>query len=379
MHHIRVRVLAGVLAFASYAAHAQIPTELSLDLRGATSGSWYNPGQSGHGLALERLPNGRVALSWYTYRRDGSPFWLIGSGRQHGPQLVVQALEASGGQPPSHWDESEVSVQPWGELRIEFADCNNATLHWSSDDPDFGEGSLAVQRLTRIDGLRCNAENEFGLQLGYSFQLDVAGFTPLFADLPQNPSDIYELDARWAPLPEPLQSRAGFRLTGHNRSDDLAMLITAPISGLQPDTDYRVELEAELASNVPTGCAGIGGSPGDSVYIKLGASTQEPLALPEAAGGPETWLRLNIDFGNQAQSGEDAVVVGTLANSANCDDGVDADWELKTLSTEGTPLQVRSDAEGRIWVVAGSDSAFEGLTRIYFTGLRVRLQPQAKG
>lgn len=376
MHHARVRVLAAVLAFASCSAQSQSAPEPTLDLRGAITGSWYNPGQSGHGLALERLPNGRVALSWYTYRRDGSPFWLIGSGRQHGPQLVVQALEASGGRPPQHWDESQISALPWGELRVAFADCNNATLHWISDDPDFGEGSLALQRLTRIDGLRCNAENEFGLQLGYSFQLDAAGFTPLFADLPQNPSDIYELDARWAPLPEPLQSRAGIRLTGHNRSDDLAMLIKSPISGLQPNTEYRVELEAELASNVPTGCVGVGGSPGDSVYIKLGASTQEPLALPEAAGGAETWLRLNFDFGNQAQSGENARVVGTLANSANCDDGVDADWELKTLSTEGMGLQARSDADGRLWVVAGSDSAFEGLTRFYFTRVKARLQPQ---
>ncbi len=374
MHH--ARLLAAVLAVASCAAQSQTPPEPTLDLRGAITGSWYNPEQSGHGLALERLPNGRVALSWYTYRRDGSPFWLIGSGLQHGPQLVVQALEASGGQPPPHWADAEPSVLPWGELRIEFADCNNATLHWSSEDPDFGDGSLAVQRLTRIDGLRCNAENEFGLQLGYSFQLDAAGFSALFADLPQGSPDIYELDARWDPLPEPLQSRAGFRLTGHNRSDDLAMLIKAPISGLQPDTEYRVELEMEMASNVPTGCAGIGGSPGDSVYMKLGASTQEPLAQPQD-DGKEAWLRLNVDFGNQAQSGADALVVGTLANSANCDDGINSDWELKTLSTEGMPFQARSDANGRLWVFAGSDSAFEGFTQFYFTGLRARLQPQA--
>lgn len=376
MHPVHVRVLIAAFALVSASAQSQSAPESPLDLRGATTGSWYNPEQSGHGLHIERLERGRVALSWYTYGADGRPLWLIGSGEQRGHRIVALVQEASGGRPPPQWDAATPQLELWGELRVDFESCNTAQLRWNSIDPAFGEGSLALQRLTRIDGLRCNAENEFGLQLAYSFQLDAAGFSPLFADLPQNPSDIYELDARWAPLPEPLQSRAGFRLTGHNRSDDLAMLITAPISGLQPDTNYRVELEAELASNVPTGCAGVGGSPGDSVYIKLGASTQQPLALPEEAGDPETWLRLNIDFGSQSQSGEDARVVGTLANSDNCDAGIDSDWQLKTLGTEGMPMHVRSDADGRLWVLAGSDSAFEGLTSFYFTGLRVRLQPE---
>lgn len=34
-----------------------------------------------------------------------------------------------------------------------------------------------------------------------------------------------------------------------------------------------------------------------------------------------------------------------------------------------------TDAEGALWVFAGTDSAFEGLTQYYITTLRARLEP----
>jgi len=143
--------------------------------------------------------------------------------------------------------------------------------------------------------------------------------------------ETYELDFRRELLPVPLSDFAGLRLTGHNRSDDLAMLVTVPLRGLLPATVYRVELEADLASNMPYGCASIGGSPGDSVYVKLGASGQEPVA--------------------------------------------DVDWELKTVTTEGQSLLVSSGADGALWIFAGTDSAFEGLTQYYIVSLTVRIEP----
>ena len=162
-----------------------------------------------------------------------------------------------------------------------------------------------------------------------------------------------------------------------NRSDDLAMLIKGPIDGLFPNSDYQVELDVEYATPVPTGCAGIGGSPGESVYVKLGAVDVEPRAVERDEGGTRT-LRLNFDFGNQSQSGDRALVVGDMANSQECITA-DGEWELKTGSTRGIPFRARTDAAGRLWVVAGTDSAFEGLTEVYYTSLRVRLQPLPTG
>ena len=109
----------------------------------------------------------------------------------------------------------------------------------------------------------------------------------------------------------------------------------------------------------------------DSVYMKLGAATNEPLTSTDASDG---MLRLNFDFGQQSQGGVGAVVVGTLANSKSCDVSVEAPWELKTVTTQGESLRARTDAEGTLWVVAGSDSAFEGRTDWYLTRLQVRLE-----
>lgn len=354
-------------------AFADVPMPPPTDPRGGISGAWYNPEQSGHGLHIERLDDGQVALSWYTYDAEGHPLWLVATGAQRGNRIVALAFETSGGRPPPLWDEAQVDQELWGELRIEFVGCNEAELRWNAIDPAFGEGSLPIQRLTRIEGSRCNAENEFSQQFAWSFQMGQAGFAPLFADVPENADPSYELDAQWVRVDAPLDSRAGIRLSGHNRSDDLAMLVKAPVHGLVPNGLYRVELDAEFASNVPTGCAGAGGSPGDSVYVKLGASTVEPEALPQDEG-TETMLRLNIDYGIQSQPGDDALVVGTLATSADCSNGPQVAWSLRDYSTRGMPFRARADEQGRLWVLAGIDSAFEGYTALYVTGLRVRLE-----
>ncbi len=376
---MRNTVLPSLLALcAAIPAFGQVPAPPQPDPRGGISGAWYNPQQSGHGLHIERLDGGQVALSWYTFDASGAPLWLVATGDQHGHSITATAFEVRGGRPPPLWDAAMIEQIAWGELQIDFSGCNDAVLAWSSNNPDFGAGELPIRRLTRIEGSRCNAENEFSRQLAWSFQLGDAGFVPLFADLPEEPGDLYELDARWERLPPPLQSRAGIRLSGHNRSDDLAMLVKAPVTGLEPNALYRVELDLELASNVPTGCAGIGGSPGDAVYLKLGASTLEPLALPQDEGS-QSVLRLNIDFGLQSQSGADALVVGTLATADDCEAGPEVDWTLRDYSTRGTPFRARADEQGRLWLVAGSDSGFEGLTTYYLTALRARLQAVDEG
>ena len=342
-------------------------------IRADVSGSWYNPEQSGHGLMLEVLDRKRAVLAWYTYGTDGAPLWLFGTGRIDGNEIFTELSAFSGGRPPADWAAGVPEGESWGTALLVFEGCEAATLSWESSDPGFGVGELPLQRLTWLQGERCNAEELFSLQVQHSFERRAQGFKAVFADLPEDWQGAdYELDFRRELLPAPLTDHAGLRLTGHNRSDDLAMLVTAPIHGLQPGSLYRVEVEAEIASNVPTGCSGIGGSPGDSVYLKLGAAGREPLAEVDPADG---WLRLNIDYGVQSQPGANARVTGTLANSQDCANGPDGDWEIKRVTTAGQPLLVSADDSGVLWVFAGSDSAFEGFTQYYILSLTTRLEP----
>jgi len=121
-----------------------------------------------------------------------------------------------------------------------------------------------------------------------------------------------DLVAEYQPLPSPLdQTRSGLLIAGTNHSDDLFMFWKRRVSGLQPARAYAVEFSVVFATNVPKGVGGIGGSPDSSVFLKVGAASVEPISMPvEAAGRLE--YRLNIDKGNQAQGGKDAVVIGTV-------------------------------------------------------------------
>jgi hypothetical protein len=376
MKNHKLLLLATLVAAQSLVATTAVAQHIPMNppsVRADLSGSWYNPGQSGHGLMVEILDNQRAVVAWYTFDAAGAPLWLFGVGSVHGNEVVVELGAFSGGRPPAEWAQGGLQSEPWGTLTMSVQSCNVATLTWDSSHPDFASGELELQRLSWIQGERCNADELYSLQLHYSFERRMQGFKAVFADLPEDwQGALYELDYRRELLPVPLSGFAGLRLTGHNRSDDLAMLVTAPVRGLPPNTLYRVEVEAELATNVPHGCAGVGGSPGDSVYVKLGASGEEPMAIVDPMDG---MLRLNIDFGTQSQDGANARVAGTLANSQDCANGVDVDYELKTLTTEGQPMLITSSGDGSIWLIAGTDSAFEGFTQYYIVSLTARLEP----
>ena len=205
----------------------------------------------------------------------------------------------------------------------------------------------------------------------FTFDEGPEGWSPGFADYPANANlSDYELVSDWRELPGELEGSALFS-QGHNRSDDLFMYWTREFEGLEPTSTYEVSFRVVLASNVPEGMLGIGGSPGESVWIKAGAESIEP----DVSADDQGWLRMTIDIGNQASGGSDALVIGTFANP-NLDPGL-ADgltYELMTLDSNGQTLAVTPDSSGTIWALVGADSGFEGLTAVYFSEIEVEFR-----
>lgn len=371
MSHRCTRLAVALAATIAWPAHAQIqPGADPVGLRGDFSGTWYDPAQPGQGVMVEVRDRGQATVAWFTFDPAGQPMWLFGVAAVEGDKLRASLSRVSGGAFPPAFDPARVQGTPWGEVLLSFTGCDAGTLKWTPTASGFGAGQMPLARLTAVHGARCNTAEEFSEVRDYSLERGNQDFEALFADKPPGENAFYELDYVYEAVPAPVIGRRGMRLSGNNHSDDLAMLVKREVRGLVPEATYRVELDAEIASDVPHGCAGIGGSPGDSVYMKLGASTQEPFAQTANDG----WLRLNIDFGNQANGGANAKVVGTLANSHSCDDSTDAPWELRTLSTRGQELRVKTDVDGALWIVAGSDSGFEGRTDWYLTHVTLRLQ-----
>jgi hypothetical protein len=219
------------------------------------------------------------------------------------------------------------------------------------------------------------AAPEVPLPVAVSFSFDEGGerWQPGFADIPSDPGqlDDYELQAEWRELPNSLGG-AGLYSRGSNRSDDLMMYWIRQIEDLVPATTYDIEFEFEVATNVPGGLVGIGGSPTTSIYIKVGAATDQPVTESADDG----FERLTIDLGSQSQDGANGRVIGTLDNpNVDVEAGEPFSYALNLVDGSGFPVPATTDDRGSLWVIVAVDSGFEGATDIYYSAIRIDLTP----
>jgi hypothetical protein len=197
--------------------------------------------------------------------------------------------------------------------------------------------------------------------LDFDFSDGAQGWAAQFADYPPGDDAFYELASGYRRLPAPLNTRSGFFISGNNHSDDLFMYLKRQVTGFEANTNYQVSFIVNFATDVPTGCGGVGGSPGESVFVKAGASTVEPTSDLDQLG----WLRMNIDKGNQSQGGVNALVIGNVANSTLCEQNIRR-YEIKQLRSPRS-LLVTTDGAGSAWLFVGTDSGFEAVTSLYYT------------
>ena len=206
------------------------------------------------------------------------------------------------------------------------------------------------------------------LTFSFDFSRGPQGFIAGFADYPPDHADSYRLTSDYRSLPPPLESQSALFISGVNRSDDLFMFFKGPVGGLSPGARYDVTVSVEIATDTPAGCVGVGGAPGESVWIKAGAAAVEPLPVRDGS-----YLRMNIDIGNQSVGGTQAVVLGNIANSRSCEQS--RQWERKSLQVRSTPVPIAIPSNGQAWLLFGVDSGFESRTEIYFTRAAVTLTP----
>ena len=205
----------------------------------------------------------------------------------------------------------------------------------------------------------------------FDFSNDYQGWVAGFADYPVGKETEWAISSSLASLPAPLDaSRKGILLTGVNHSDDLFMYMTRGITALTPNQPYALRFRVTLATNAPKNCVGVGGAPGESVVLKVGGVSTEPGRIVDAA----QYYRDNFDHGAQLQNGRTVSSIGDLATSnTNC---AVPRYELKQYDSGSTPITVTADASGRLWLVLGVDSGFEGTTAVYVTSVKVDVDPR---
>jgi len=156
-------------------------------------------------------------------------------------------------------------------------------------------------------------------------------------------------------------------LRGDNVSNDLFMYWSRRYAGLFPEQTYSVTIDLEYLSDASRDCTT---GPGPVTWLKLGLAGVEPLRFLDQ----DNWYRLSLDKGQQGQGSATTVVLGDIRNNrAGCTAGAPyTAWARQTLPEA---LVVRASAEGTVWIIVGTESAFAGPHDIYLSRLRLRWRP----
>ena len=133
----------------------------TIQLQPGISGAWI-ASASGQGIfvniaRVNDQPN--FVVAWYGYL-NGEQIWLVGAQPfEYGIETLTVPMTITSG---TGWDtnfvESDVIRTDWGTVTIDFSDCNVGTMQYSSNDENYGSGSMALIRLSNTDGLSCHED-----------------------------------------------------------------------------------------------------------------------------------------------------------------------------------------------------------------------------
>ena len=144
---LRVTFVSAIVAALTTATAAH-----SYDISKEITGSWYNPDESGHGLILEVLADSQLLAYWFTYDEFGNQAWFVGLGTIQGDSASMDIVKTNGGIFGTEFDPTAVVRNDWGNLSITFNSCNTGSVTYNTL---FGAGTLALSRLTGVEGLGC--------------------------------------------------------------------------------------------------------------------------------------------------------------------------------------------------------------------------------
>jgi len=126
----------------------------AFEVNARLSGIWYNPNQSGHGLNIAVLDENITVVYWYVYHTDGTPMFLITVGQNQG-NTISGSTYYNTGMKFGEFNKDDIQETVWGSTTLTFSDCNTASLQYFADDPAYGSGTIPMQRLGSVAGLKC--------------------------------------------------------------------------------------------------------------------------------------------------------------------------------------------------------------------------------
>jgi hypothetical protein len=209
------------------------------------------------------------------------------------------------------------------------------------------------------------------IEINYDFHQGDLGWTADFAEYSQSGAASYQLFAGIRYMPRKLTRTAqrGFYIQGNNNSAALAMYLKRRLGaaeGIVAGRSYQIQFVINFASNAPTGCVGVGSPPGEGVRLLAGASAIEPMSVLQNGG----WT---INLGRDIYLPKGPWIAGDIANGVDCE--IAFPYLSFVLVQRQHQFSATANANGELWLLVGTSSGFEAMTRLYYKNIQVRLTP----
>ncbi len=235
--------------------------------------------------------------------------------------------------------------------------CVNGLIYPSACGPKNGDRPMGF---CKPKPLKVNFIHKFGPDSKVPIVIDQSDFSPATRG-----GLSYQIEN----LPDGLRG-SGLHIFAINRSDDQWVFVSTKIGtehGTKPNQEYTASFTISMVSKTPGGCFGVGGSP-HSVYIKGGVVNTEPIVIYDEK---RKYYKFSINKGNQVNVGPDAIGLGDIGVSLDCNKNTP--W---TPITRSGKMDVTADEYGNIWAYVGTDSGFEAASDYYYDHLVISLQPK---
>jgi hypothetical protein len=123
---------------------------------GGMNGVWYDRAANGHYVTIQRVHDDDTALViWNTFDHSGNQAWIYGVGHVTGRHISIVMSQNLGGTLQPGGAPTGSSVQSWGTVDIDLANCVSGTLRYQSTLPAFGSGQFPLDRLAYVSDFGC--------------------------------------------------------------------------------------------------------------------------------------------------------------------------------------------------------------------------------
>lgn len=110
-------------------------------------GAYFDPNRDGEGFHFGVEAGEVFVMTWYTYL-NGKQVWMIGTGTRSNQQIAFgNVVITSGTGFGSQFNPSDVARETFGEIIVDFTDCNNFTATVNSQLPQFHDLVLNVTKI----------------------------------------------------------------------------------------------------------------------------------------------------------------------------------------------------------------------------------------